>query len=163
MSRCYCRPQQPISWLRITQAHDGACSRIFITVLFVIRSQRPGSCPSLGDWIGSSIMYRYIIGYYAAFRSNGQMSRNMNIFKNVVHGCVLSHFSYVQLFVTLWTVACQASLSMGSSRQECWSGLPSPPTGDFPDPETELPSVTISCISRRVLYHQHPLESLPAV
>ena len=35
--------------------------------------------------------------------------------------CVLSHFICVQLFVTQWTVACQAPLSMGSSRQEYWS------------------------------------------
>ena len=40
--------------------------------------------------------------------------------------CVLSHFSRVQLFVTLWTVACQAPLSMGISRQEDWSGLQCP-------------------------------------
>ena len=48
--------------------------------------------------------------------------------------CVLSHFSHVQLFLTLWTVAHQASLSLGFSRQEYWSGLPCPPSGDFPDP-----------------------------
>ena len=36
-------------------------------------------------------------------------------------------FSHVQLFATPWTVACQASLSMGFSRQEHWSGLPCPP------------------------------------
>ena len=36
---------------------------------------------------------------------------------------VLSHFSRVLLFVTLWTVACQAPLSMGFSRQEYWNGL----------------------------------------
>ena len=34
--------------------------------------------------------------------------------------------SCVQLFLTLWTVAHQASLSMGFSRQEYWSGLPFP-------------------------------------
>ena len=44
-----------------------------------------------------------------------------------VHACVLSHFSPVRLFVTLWTVACQALLSMGFSRQEHWSELPCPP------------------------------------
>ena len=48
--------------------------------------------------------------------------------------CVLSHLSRVQLFVTLWTVAYQAPLSMGFSRQEYWSGLPCPPSGDLPDP-----------------------------
>ena len=48
--------------------------------------------------------------------------------------CVLSHFSHVQFFVTLWTVAHQAPLSMGFSRQEYWSGLPRSPPGDLPDP-----------------------------
>ena len=39
-------------------------------------------------------------------------------------------FSYVQLFVTPWTVACQAPLSMGLSWQKYWSRLPFPPLGD---------------------------------
>ena len=54
--------------------------------------------------------------------------------KNVQHGesmkVLLSH---VQLFVTLWTVALQTSLSMGLSRQEYWSGLPCPSSGDLRD------------------------------
>ena len=54
--------------------------------------------------------------------------------------CVLSHFSCVRLFVTLWTVACQAPLSVGFSRQEYWSGLPCPPPGDLSDPGIELVS-----------------------
>ena len=48
--------------------------------------------------------------------------------------CVLSCFSHVQLFVTLWTIACQAPLSMEFSRQEYWSGWPCPPPGDLPGP-----------------------------
>ena len=44
---------------------------------------------------------------------------------------LLSCFSHVPLFVTLWTVARQAPLSMGFSRQEHWSGLPCPPPGDL--------------------------------
>ena len=47
---------------------------------------------------------------------------------------MLSHFSRVQLFVTTWTVAHQAPLSMGFSRQECWTRLSCPPPGDLPDP-----------------------------
>ena len=47
---------------------------------------------------------------------------------------MLSHFSRVQLFETPWTVACQAPLSMGFSRQEYWSGLPFPSPGDLPNP-----------------------------
>ena len=53
---------------------------------------------------------------------------------------VLSHFSHVQLFVTPWSIAHQALLFMGFSRQEYWSGLPCPPPGDLPDPEIELGS-----------------------
>ena len=39
--------------------------------------------------------------------------------------------------MTLWTVAHQAPLSMGFSRQEYWSGLPCPPPGDLPIPGIE--------------------------
>ena len=51
-----------------------------------------------------------------------------------VHACALS---CVQLFVTPWTVALQAPLSMRFSRQESWSGCPFPPAGDLPDPGIE--------------------------
>ena len=56
---------------------------------------------------------------------------------------VLSHFSHVRLFVTPWTIACQASLSMGFSRQEYWSGLTFPLLGNLPDPGME-PVSTVS-------------------
>ena len=41
--------------------------------------------------------------------------------------CMLSHFTRVQLFAVLWTVACQGPWSIGFSRQEHWSRLPCPP------------------------------------
>ena len=50
---------------------------------------------------------------------------------------MLSCFSHVQLFAIPWTVACQAPLSMGVSRQEYWSGLLCPPPGDLFDPAIE--------------------------
>ena len=53
---------------------------------------------------------------------------------------MLSRFSRVQLFVTLWTIAHQAPLSVGFSRQEYWSGLPCPP-GDLPNPGMESASL----------------------
>ena len=52
----------------------------------------------------------------------------------------MKSLSRVRLFVTPWTVAYQASPSMGFSRQEYWSGLPFPSSGDFPDPVIELRS-----------------------
>ena len=51
--------------------------------------------------------------------------------------CLLSHFSHIQLCTTLWTVACQAPLYMGFSRQEYWNGLPFPSPGIVPNPELE--------------------------
>ena len=48
---------------------------------------------------------------------------------------VLRRLICARLFVALWTVAQQAPLSMGFSRQEYWSGLPCPPPGDLLDPE----------------------------
>ena len=53
--------------------------------------------------------------------------------------------------VTLRTVALQAPLSMGFSRQEYWSGLPCAPPGALPDPG--IKSFFASCIGRQVLYH----------
>ena len=50
---------------------------------------------------------------------------------------IVKSLSRVRIFVTLWTVAYQASPSMGFSRQEYWSGLPFPSPGDFPDPGIE--------------------------
>ena len=55
--------------------------------------------------------------------------QNMNILF-----ALLSHFSHVRLFATLWTIVCQAPLSKGFSRQEYQSGLPCPPTGNLPNP-----------------------------
>ena len=57
------------------------------------------------------------------------------------HVCVLSHFSHVQHFATPWTVAHQASLPMGFSRQEYWSGLLCLPPGHLPDTGIELVSL----------------------
>ena len=47
--------------------------------------------------------------------------------------CVLSHFSRVWLFATLWTITHQAPLSMGFSKHEYWSGLLCSPPGVLPD------------------------------
>ena len=55
---------------------------------------------------------------------------------------MLSRFSCVRLFVTLWTIARQAPLSTGVSKQEYWSGLPRPPPGNLPDPGIEPESLT---------------------
>ena len=59
-----------------------------------------------------------------------------------MRACKLSHFSCVRFFATLWTVAHQAPLSMGFSRQEYLSGLPCPPPRDLPHSGIEPESLT---------------------
>ena len=61
----------------------------------------------------------------------------VNIFLSFIHLAINNGLSFVQLFGTLWTVVCQASLSLGFSKQEYWSGLPFPSPWDLPDPGIE--------------------------
>ena len=60
--------------------------------------------------------------------------RALHMYLFIYYVYVLSCFSRVQLFATPWTVAHQAPVSMGFSRQKYWSGLPFPPPEDLPDP-----------------------------
>ena len=84
--------------------------------------------------------------------------KTVNYFTNVrgkyyaLHACMWSRFSPVWIFETPWTVAPQAPLSMGFSRQEYWSGRPCPPPGDLPNPGIEPVSLMFFCIGRQVLY-----------
>ena len=65
--------------------------------------------------------------------------------------CIQS-LSHVQLLVTPWTIACQAPLSMGFSRQEYWSGLPFLPPGDLPDSATESKSPASPALQAEFFY-----------
>ena len=70
--------------------------------------------------------------------------------------------SHVRLFVTLWTVAHRAPLSMGFPGQEYWIGLPCPPSGDLPDPEIEAASPALQADSLPTEPPgKPPLEQLP--
>ena len=65
--------------------------------------------------------------------------------------CIFSHFSHVRFFETLWTVAHQASLSMGFSRQEYWNGLSALLQRIFPT--QGLNSRLLSLLHRRRVLH----------
>ena len=62
---------------------------------------------------------------------------------------MLSRLSGVQLFAVPWTVALQAPLSMEFSGQEYWSELPSPPAGDFLNPELKPASLMSPALASR--------------
>ena len=71
--------------------------------------------------------------------------------------CELSH---AQLFVIPWTVACQAPLSMGFSRQEYQTGLPFPSPGDLPDPGIEPRSLALQADSSKNAMQETWVQSL---
>ena len=93
------------------------------------------------------------VNFWNSFFHIAKITYNMDTNTNVCVCCaMLSCFSRVRLFVTVWTVAYQAPLSMGFSRQEYWSGLPRPPPGDLSVPGID------SCLlhllhCRGILYH----------
>ena len=70
--------------------------------------------------------------------------------------CMLSRFSRVWLFATLWTVAPQAPLSMEFSHQEYWSGLPFPSPGDLPNLGIEPMSPGVPELASRFLTPEPP-------
>ena len=71
--------------------------------------------------------------------------------------CACSVASVVSDSVTLCTVACQASWSMGFSRQEYWSGLPGPLLGDLPDPGMEPSSPALQADSLPLRHQRSPV------
>ena len=98
-------------------------SRIFEVLILVhlMLSEAPGMLVFAGPAWG--------------IHSNIQLTREPPpVFHRLCSCVVLSPFSHVQLFVTLWTIAHQAPLSMRLSRQEYWSGLLCPPPRDLPNP-----------------------------
>ena len=84
-----------------------------------------------------------------------------------IHACMLSHFSHIWFFATPRTVACHAPLSMWFSRQEYWSGLPSPPPRDVPKSGIKpaplvSPALTSRFLTSWAIREAHgPLEIVP--
>ena len=70
-------------------------------------------------------------------------SQNIIMSTDIMCIHVLSHSSHVRLFVTPWTVTCQAPLSMEFSRPGYWNGLPFPSPGDLPNPGIKPMSRTL--------------------
>ena len=64
--------------------------------------------------------------------------------------------SHVQLFVMVWTIVCQAPLSVELSRQEYWNGLSFPPPSDLPDPGIKPASFTSSALAGRFFSTEPP-------
>ena len=87
--------------------------------------------------------YNFYMQYVCVTDQNRDSGAGMPWFIVPVMVVVVSSLSSVRLFATPWTTACHASLSMGFSRQEYWSGLPFPPPVHLPSPGIELTSPTL--------------------
>ena len=88
----------------------------------------------------------------------------INLMVSRAHAYMLSHFSHLQLFETLWTVTCQTPLSMGFSKQEYRSGLPCPPPpGDLPNPGIKPMSLTPPQLAGRFFTTNATWEALPGL
>ena len=80
---------------------------------------------------------------------------DINNYTVLTNLCVLSCFSHIWFFVTLWTMACHALLSMGILQPKIleWIAMPSSRGSSWPRDLTH--GSYVSCIGRWVLYHQH--------
>ena len=95
------------------------------------------------------------------YNFKGQRRENDSCVSQTIANILASgHAKSLQLYLsaTLWTVATQASLSIGFSKGVCWGRLSCSPPGDLPKPRIE-PTSHVSHIGRRVLYHQCHLRS----
>ena len=96
----------------------------------------------------NSKRHSYLSGNFNDFRRS---ARNWGQRPDIFF--IMCMYSVVSDSVTLWTVACQAALSMGLSRQEYWSRLPFPTPGDLPDPGIEPTSLVSSALAGGFFYH----------
>ena len=112
-----------------------AFKHLSLLILFLVSSPLfPSFPPSFSFLLPSPSLHLFLLSFSPSFWDIG------------LDACVLSH---VQVFVTPWTVARQALLSMGFPRQEYWSGLPFPSAQDLPDAGKNL--CFLHC--GQILYH----------
>ena len=100
-----------IVYLNFCYGSDNFCCRLFCSETFLLLSKvSVAFCP----------------------REPKNVSRRLRKGRFKTSCCMFCLFSHVQLFLTIWTVAHQAALSMGFSKQEYYSELPFPSLGIFP-------------------------------
>ena len=116
-----------------------AFKHLSLLILFLVSSPLfPSFPPSFSFLLPSPSLHLFLLSFSPSFWDIG------------LDACVLSH---VQVFVTPWTVARQALLSMGFPRQEYWSGLICPLPGDLSNPGIESTSPALAG-SSLTLNHQ---------
>ena len=129
---------------------------IFTIFTDTVKIATPESCTdSLPTWVYKSNYFPIplpTLEFYFYFFSFCQWGKFLYTFYTIWSMCLWGCFSCVHLSATQWTVACQASLSMGFSRQEYPNRMPCPPPGDLLNPGFQ-PCLLWLNLSRQVLYH----------
>ena len=128
------------------------------------------SSATLFCWGGSLILYKcqdkscqFLTAVYRHIECHDSLCqgrfRIFLILSFSPHGCMLSHFSHIQLLVALWTIAHQAPLSMGilQARRLEWGAIFYSRGSSWPRDQTHVSYV--SCIGRWVLHHYSHLGS----
>ena len=113
-------------------------------------SQRPGTQRTVQFYISNATLKAY-----------NQLILVQQGVNNQLLLLLLKRYSHVRLFVTPWTVAHQAPLSMGFSRHGYWSGLPGPPPRDLPNPGIEPTSLTSPALTGGFFTTSAPWEAHP--
>ena len=87
-----------------------------------------------GDWVQSQVEELRSHKLHGMQKKQTRKGSNGKFYViYILHTCMLSHFSHVQLFATLLIIACHTPLSIGFFRQEYLIGKPCAPPGDLPD------------------------------
>ena len=125
------------------------------------RLLRPWDFPGKSTGTGCHCLLQLNAMERAKKRKEIESQRLRSIFRllRLDYGCVWA-LSHAQLFVTAWTVALQASLSMGFSRWEYWSRLSFPSPGDLPDSGIKPESPAAPALEDWLFYHWAIREAL---
>ena len=108
------------------------------------------------DRVFSEVLIIYPISYQLSIYAAWRKREYTFLYRYATFVAVVLAAKLCLTLATPWTVARQVPLSMGFSRQECWSGLPFPSLRDLPNPGTEP---FISCLGRQILYHRATWEA----
>ena len=108
-------------------------------------------------WHSLWYFFSYVLHVGCALKIHTEAEWTGRLGLKYTHYWYMSAFSVISDSETPWTVAHQAPLSMGFSRQEYWSGLPFPPPGNLPDPGNEPISPEFPALAGRFFTTEPPM------
>ena len=163
-SPCGCKESDTAEWLTISLHNRSPCHALKITVCWLYLKKAGEPEEGLGQKWGGVIKGMLMMMAKSCVLTV-VMTHEINVWKNCTElnaRALLSHFNYIRLFMTPWTVACQAPLSMQSLQQEYWSGLSCPPPGYFPHPGIESGSPALQAESLPLSHKSSPTKCTPS-